>query len=73
MLSLLDYGADMKTNEHSASRRSWRTPEIVEIGNVVETTGFSDLGNLRDNQGSTPVHYTPFTENPPEEVDLDAQ
>jgi hypothetical protein len=61
----------MATNYEDNQKRTWRAPEIIEIGTAVDLTTNDPQYNLRDNQGSTPVAYKVGTLRRETEVDLD--
>jgi hypothetical protein len=51
-------------------KRTWRAPELIDIGNVVDLT--EGMGtNVRDNQGQEPPSYNQPNRNVLDEVELD--
>jgi hypothetical protein len=62
----------MDQNDQVQPKPVWRTPEIVDVGGVIETTTVSDT-NVRDNLGLEPPTWSPHGPNGREEVDLEGR
>jgi hypothetical protein len=57
------------TENQPNQKREWRTPEIIEVGSIVDVTA-GDGGNVRD-PGSDPMTYDRNAHGPLGEVDLE--
>ncbi|MDB5070010.1 MAG: hypothetical protein JWM87_1121 [Candidatus Eremiobacteraeota bacterium] len=44
--------------EQDGEKRAWYSPEIVDVGGVVETTTLGKGKNVRDNNHETPETYS---------------
>jgi hypothetical protein len=56
-------------DQNTETKRVWRSPEIVDVGGVAETTTVGNQ-NVRDNQGVEPPTYHDPNRAMNEEVDL---
>jgi hypothetical protein len=59
----------MLQSDRSGGRPVWHSPEIVDVGGVLETTT-GNGGNVRDNVGNDPPMYTDVVQASAKEVDL---
>lgn len=57
--------------DQSAEKRAWYSPEIIDVGGVVETTTLGKDGNVRDNNHETPPTYSEKGDRSAQDAEVD--